>query len=629
MQLQQFTLWDVTEQQIQGAELDQLVRLDFACIPGYLRSVLPNTEAQVRKIPFVARYAAELGGLYQRPVVRRFQTPLATQLPPEAWQKLGLVYDEARVDSIMSTVETGLWLQQSFAAMVLPYKSGVTVVPVSPWQMLPKVADSLRAHDVDAWESVDVKIPDGIDALTGTITYSKITLTPTEAWRYGGGKKTGIYAADGSHPFGRIPLVLCHRVTPEIGRPFAPINEPVHNLQIALCLLEAETELVIRHAAWPQKVITNAGIAQMTEQLQVGPDKVVALLRSGDPTAPGPDLKIVQGQLPVTELTGWIEARIKLYCAMLGIDPSAFLRVNTAVTVSARLFADATRRELRDRIRPVLERFERDLARLTAQVLNLNGLVTIPVDTLQVELRWQDWAASVDPVGEAQALQQGVTLGLRSIVDEVAQRDGLSTTAALAKVQANLAESRLLGIVQAPAPAPAPVEPAAPAPASDAAASSSMQMDAGGMGGEMQMQGLCAEQIEQLVEIVESVTEGETSPDVAIALITLSLPQLDAATVKAMVQAATAPSKEAQVEGLEAEQVCQLSDIVEDVAEQELSPAAAQELIALAFPMLDQAAVARMIAAAAATAPEPAPASATSITVETMDAIVAVDTATM
>lgn len=562
MQLQQFTLWNVTDNQVQGAELDQLVRLDFSCIPGYLRDALENTDAPVRKIPFVARYAAELGGLYQRPVVRRFLTPLATDLPPEAWQKLGVLYDEARADAVMSTVETGLWLQQSYAAIVLPLGTGVQIVPLSPWQLLPTISDSMRASDPAGWSSCDIQIPDRVDANTGTITYSKITLTPTEAWRYSSGKKTGIYAADGSHPFGRIPIVLGHRVMPEMGRPFAPINEPVHNLQIALCLLESETELVIRHAAWPQKVIINASVAQMTEQIAMGPDKVIALLRSGDPTAPGPDLRIVQGQLPVTELTGWIEGRIKLYCAMLGIDPSAFLRVNTAVTVSARLFADATRRELRDRIRPVLERFERDLARLVAQVANLSGVVTLPVDQLQVTIRWQDWSASIDPVAEAQGLQQGVQLGMRSVVDELAQRDGLSTSAALAKVQANLAESRALGLVQEVAAAPAAAAPVADMPAE----APEPLMPTDDSSEEDNGEGMCAERIEQLYEIVESV------------------------------------------------------------AEKELAPAAAIELIGLAFPELDASAVRRMVDAAAATpAEEPAP-SASSVTVETPDAIVMIDT---
>ena len=446
------TLWDVNTQNEQGQELDQLVRLDFGCIPRYLRQHLPNTDAPLRKIPFVKRYCDELGGLYHRPVVRRFLSPADPQaLPTAAWSKLGLAYEEAAVDAAMQVVEAGLWLHQSYAAMVLPQGQGVSILPLSPWQIEPTISDTLRAWDVHAWESCEIAVPDTIDADTGTVTWGTIYLSRTEAWRYNRGTKTGVYAADGSHPFGAVPLVLGHRTLPEMGRPFAPINEPVHNLQIALCLLEAETELVIRHSAWPQKVLVNASVAQMTEQLQVGPDKVVALLRSGDPSAPGPSLQVVQGQLPVTELTTWIEGRIKLYCAMLGIDPSAFLRVNTAVTVSARLFAHATRSEMRDRIRPVLERFERALARQVAAVLNLSGIVAIPVDTLTVELRWQEFSAGIDPVADTAALKASIELGLRSVVDEVAQRDGLSSNAARAKVTANLQEARDLGLVAAPA----------------------------------------------------------------------------------------------------------------------------------------------------------------------------------
>jgi hypothetical protein len=464
IQLQPLTLYNVTEQQQQGQELDQLLRLDFSCIPQYLRQQLPNTDAPVRKIPFVRRYAEELGGLYHRPVVRRFLSPLdPLALPTAAWQKLGTVYEDARVDAAMSVVEAGLWIHQTMGCMVLPQGQGLAVLPVSPWQIEPKIADPLRPWDVDAWESCEIAVPETIDADTGTVTWGTIELTRTEAWRYSRGQKVGVYAPNGLHPFGRVPLVLGHRVMPEMGRWSAPINEPVHNLQIALCLLEAETELVIRHSAWPQKVLENASVAQMVENIQLGPDKVVALLRSGDPGAPGPALRIVQGQLPVTELTTWIEGRIKLYCAMLGIDPSAFLRVNTAVTVSARMFAHATRVEMQNRIRPVLERFERDLSRLCAQVLNLTGLVQIPVETLTVELRWQDFAASIDPVADTAALRASIELGLRSVVDEVAQRDGLSTTAAKAKVEANLAEARTYGFVAAaPVQAVATVPPPAP-----------------------------------------------------------------------------------------------------------------------------------------------------------------------
>jgi capsid protein len=208
----------------------------------------------------------------------------------------------------------------------------------------------------------------------------------------------------------------------------------------------------------------------MTEEIQVGPDKVMALIRSGDPSAPGPTLRVVQGQLPVAELGAYIEGRIKLYCAMLGIDPSAFLRVNTAVTVSARMFAEATRAEMRGRMRPTLLRLERDIARLVGWVVSTTGAVQMPWRELSVDVRWQDWTPSPDPVADASAQRMRMQLGLSSPVDEVAMAGGLSRSAALRKVQDNLAEARGLGLIpgyQEPATAAADKAEDATEPADD------------------------------------------------------------------------------------------------------------------------------------------------------------------
>lgn len=451
IRLQQYGTWNASEARQQSEELDQLLRGDFRCIASYLRDAMPATEHQVRKVPFVRRYAAELSGMYQRPVVRRFQTAIgAPPMAQQVWQKLLAVYAEANADMAMATVEQALWVQQTMAVLVMPDGLGAKLRPVSPWQMAVKIADPLRASDPAGWASVEIQVPDRIDAENGTMTFGTIYLTATEAWVTTAGMRRGLYRPDGSHSYGRIPLAVAHMVDPIDGQPFAPVNEPVHNLQLALCQHESETELVVRHSAWPQKVIENATIAQMTETLQVGPDKVVALTRGGDPQAPSPVLRVVQGQLPVTELSGYIEGRIKLYCAMLGIDPSAFLRVNTAVTVSARLFADAARREMRDRVRPVLTRLERDVARLVGWVISETGAVQVPWRVLEVELRWQDWSAAVDPVAEATALRARMEIGIESPVDAVAMRDGISRTAALQKVTDTLAEVRMLGLVADP-----------------------------------------------------------------------------------------------------------------------------------------------------------------------------------
>lgn len=451
MRLQEFASWDARTERKQGEELDQLLRGDFRCIAAYLKAAMPHTDHEVRKVPFVRRYASELSGLYQRPVVRRFVAPSDPQtLPAQAWQKLGQAYADGGFDATMSTVEQAIWVQQTQAVVAMPDGYGVRLRAVSPWQMNVKVADGLRASDPAGWESVEIQIPDAVNATDGSVTYGTLYFTAKEAWIRTAGKQRGVYQPNGGHTFGRIPIALAHIVDPVDGHPFAPVNEAVHNLQLALCQHESETELVVRHSSWPQKVLENASIGQLTETLQLGADKVVALMRSGDPGAPGPTLRVVQGQLPVTELAAYIDGRIKLYCAMLGIDPSAFLRVNTAVTVSARMFADSARREMRDRVRPTLLRLERDIARLAGWVLSESGAIRIPWQILDVDVRWQDWSPSPDPVAEATATRARMQLGLESVVDQVAMREGLSRTAALKVVQDRLLESRALGLIADP-----------------------------------------------------------------------------------------------------------------------------------------------------------------------------------
>ena len=447
IRMQEFASWDAGAERKQGEELDQLLRGDFSCIPAYLRVALPNTDLPVRKVPFVRRYAAELSGSYQRPVVRRFNTALAADLPQQAWQKLGEVYAAAKADRQLSILEQALWVQQSVGCLVMPAGMGVAFMPVSPWQMQVEVGNPLTPSDPASWRSVTIQVPEKIDAETGTVMYGSIYLTATEAWVRGGSKQRGLYQADGGHTYGAIPLAVVHAVDAVSGHVFPPVNEAAHNLQVALCLHEGETELVVRFSAWPQKVLEGATIAQMTENLQVGVEKIMCLIRSGDTSAPSPTLRVVQGQVPVTELNTYIEGRIKLYCAMLGIDPSAFLRVNTAVTVSARMFAEASRAELRNRVRPVLLDLEQQIARLVGWVVSQSGVVAIPWPALTVDIRWQDWAPAIDPVADATAAAAAAALGMDGPVDRVAMRDGLSRSAALAKVQETLAENRMLGII--------------------------------------------------------------------------------------------------------------------------------------------------------------------------------------
>ncbi len=427
----------------QSRQLDLLARGDFSPIAEEIAAAYPNTNLPIRAIPFVSRYVAELTGFYARPVVRRFNAAI---MPAATWQTLQNAYTASKVDAAMSAVEQALWTQNTVFMLPMPDGLGrVRLTPLLPWQLeRVEVNDPLRADDPRSWSKVWFQVP--VSVVSQQVIYGRLELTPFEAWRHVGGKRVGVYSANGTHPFGRIPLAVAHRVTPDPGRATAPLNEAVLNLQIALSLQQADNELIVRHCAFPQKVIEGGDVSQLTETITLGPDKVHVLVKSGNPDSPNPTLKIVQGQVPVAELVSFAEHQIRLYCAMLGLDPSAFLRVNTSVTASARLFAAQDRAAQRDKILPVLAQFETDLLGLIVQVLSLSQPLPVPPD-LDVSVTYNMQEPSPDPLHDAQAQAEQIKIGAISPVDIVANALGVSRSQALSIVTRNIQESRDLGIL--------------------------------------------------------------------------------------------------------------------------------------------------------------------------------------
>lgn len=443
--------WNEVQFKQQSRQLDLLSRGDFDNIKRDLVSMYPNTDIPVRAIPFVQRYVAELSGLYQRPVVRRF---IGTGIDTATWQTLQGVYDASRVDKVLSYVEQQLWTQNSVFLLVIPDGPGrVHVQCLLPWQIdRVIVRDPLRSAEPDQWSEVWVQVPSMV--AENQVVYGRMKISRDEAWREVGGQRMGIYNEEGSNPFGFIPLVAVHRLRPDPGRFACPIAQAVLNLQVALCTQQADNELIVRHCAWPQKVIEGGDMMQETESLTLGPDKVHVLVRTGDPTAPSPTLKVVQGTVPVSELVQMAEHQIRLYCSMLGLDPSSFMRVNTAVTASARLFAAQDRQSQRDKVLPVLAEMEDALLREIVRALTLVQPLPVP-DDLAVSVTYHVVEQVADPLNAAQALKTGIELGIDNPVDAVKQRDGVGDTEALRTVESNLQLARKLGILADGTPAPA------------------------------------------------------------------------------------------------------------------------------------------------------------------------------
>lgn len=461
MYLGTVNFWNEIEFAKNSRNLDLFSRGDFSALAAEINAVYPNTpDFPVRKIPFVQRYVDELGGLYLRPVVRRFGPNNGPQaLSDPQWRKLQSVYDASGIDDILANEERNLWTQNSVLLVPFPDTLGrVRLISIQPWQIERiDIDDPLCADDPASWSQLIAQVP--IAYTAAQVTYGRLTLTRERATRIVGATETGIYSENKTHPFGTMPVIVAHRVRPDAGRSMAPVNEPVLNLQVALCLGEADSELIVRHCAFPQKWIENANISQQVESVTVGPDKIMALIRSGDPTAPGPALRIAQGQVPVTELVGMSEHQIRLYCAMLNLDPSVFLRVNTAVTAAARLFSSQDRSATRNKILPVLARLETDVANWIVRVLALKEPMQFP-DVVTCDVTYQMADPAPDPQSAAQALRAGIEVGTDSPIGVVMARDGIGQTQARKIVEGNLQSSRELGLIPSlPTGSPPPPTP--------------------------------------------------------------------------------------------------------------------------------------------------------------------------
>lgn len=438
--------WNVDAFQKKSLQLSQFLRGDFSSIKAELAKVFPTTQGlQERYVPLVQRYAYELTGMYARPVVRRFYSSQAPTADP--FIKLREVYRASKVDSALHQAHRELMVQQTVILAVLPDGVGkVKVLSFAPWQVTWTVGDPLRADDIQAASSVSLSVPVSIDG--DWITYGQLVMTPSQIYLDKGGVQVPVYGSSTANPFGKIPLIVIRSEQPQPGRWAAPVNEPLLTMQLALCVSESDTELLVHQQAWGQKVLENAQVAQQVEEMQVGPDKVLALI-STDPTAPAPRLTIVQGQPPLAQITSWNESRLRLLCSMFDLQPDAFLKVATAVTASARA-ADANDREqAKSKLIPVFAIVEEELAQLVAMVLNLTEPLQIPFDTV-VDVRYQTYEVPADPLHDAQALQMEIAQGITSPVDYVADRDGITRQSALDKIKRNLQESRDLGILEAP-----------------------------------------------------------------------------------------------------------------------------------------------------------------------------------
>jgi hypothetical protein len=453
-------VWDLASYRQQSRDLESLAASDYSCLQRYIAARYPNTDGlDPRKIPFIEKYLDELAGRYARRVVRRFRGVDQT-----VWTALTETYRDSNIDAALAEAERQLWLQNF--VLLVPEIVGpgqVHVHVIRPWQIVDIVSrDPARITDPRAWSRIEIEVPSAV--VLGQAIMGQMVLTPTEATRTVGGDVRGMFGAGASHDFGAVPVVVLRRREPPVGRWAPAVNEAALDLQVALSLAIANDDLIIDHCAWPQKVLAGVDHTNQVIEAQIGPEKIV-VLKSGGANGTAPTMGVVQGQVPVTELSNWLETQIRIYCSMLGISPDAFIKTNTSVTAAARLFSAAERKVKRDELVPVFERGETELGRIVAWARNKVSAVQIDRRALVVETTWQEPSPPIDPVQSATATEKRLTLGLDSVDEVVAAERGISVAQAGKLVDAALKRNRAAGVAAGGnAPAPAPMPPGAPEP---------------------------------------------------------------------------------------------------------------------------------------------------------------------
>ena len=435
-----------------SADLDALAAGDFAPAERQLRSMIDDEDLFVRKIPFVQKYVSEVSGQLLRPHTRRFVTSDNTELPQAGWAKLAGVYDASGVGAAMADAEAALWVQRTVLLLPVPVGVGrVSVQVIRPWQVSEVVAgDPLQVSDPASWVSCKIKLPAAY--LAQHVVYEEAVITRNDAWRSVGGQRVGIYSPNGSHPFGRVPIIAMHQIRPRAGDWWCGPAEAVLSLALALCVDVTDFGRIISSTAYPQRYLAGGTSGVQQDTVTLGPNKMPHFPSAGvEPGEAAPEIKIAQGTVAVEQLATWVERTIMWSCQMLDLNTDAFLRTNTATTASARLYAAQDRKARHDLAVPILRRAETELAQLLAQWLHVSELVPMPWwPQLRVDLSLTDALPVVDPQAQVQTQNARYQAGLSTPDEDVAAAEGIPLSAAARRVDQRLERNRALGLVRSP-----------------------------------------------------------------------------------------------------------------------------------------------------------------------------------
>lgn len=395
----------------------QYLRREMRDAEDERKRVYPKTwETQIqRTVPLLWRMVREIATLYLRAPARSFEGATSAELAT-----IEAAYRAAKVNRRLRTAQEHLAATGNATVWVWLTSTGyrLLVPPIhDQWAFSGRI-DGQEVDDVEEWR---LRVPIVTDPFAAYAPTAMALITKTRAvWESGpkGFVGQGIWAKDGSNPFGRIPVVILRASDPAPGEFFAPCPEDLLDAQRAVNHDFTSMGDWARKQGYSQAVAKGLTQTQANE-IEVGPESVVGIPADASFTfeSPGPDLAGAGGQL---------DAFIKLVIACSGMSPATVMK-STGITALAKIVENIDREVERQRAKDEFECGEQDLYGLMAQASKIRsgGLAVLP-ENVVVRVKHREPVMPADPTNDAQAKKQRIDMAIDCAATIIAAEQAIS-----------------------------------------------------------------------------------------------------------------------------------------------------------------------------------------------------------
>lgn len=404
-----------------GQELEAFRAKDFSAMDSHLLDLFPNSASQIRlrHVPLASKVSQDGAGQY-------INTPICELAGVSEVQRQ--VFEDHRtqlqVNQSMLLAEQQCVLQQAVVFGLWPDARGVLRMPrFMPYHITEVEFDdpwALAAGDLRAAKRVVIEKPLKASGYGATM---RIVLERDLAYYTMPGDKQGrgLLTPSGRNPLGRVPLVGTRREIPEDCYLPLPAMD-VHSCQVGIVLVISDCESQSRNGTIKPAIATGEGAGSLPASLP---------LKAGSITPVPGDVAITVIDI-TPAVDGYLKGAamvMKLLTQFRNLRPQGYdasIITGPAAAIDREGFLEERRRQ---EIR--CEQLEQDRTDLLVDVHNLVLPRALKLAPAKVSMRYRYVRSRENVLQEAQARSLLIQQGLWSVVEEVAEEEGLSFDGAI------------------------------------------------------------------------------------------------------------------------------------------------------------------------------------------------------